>query len=194
MAPPTADEQKLIDRNTQYLESMLADEVLSEDEETQFQEAYDLEVEALSEQFGMETERLGASRMAELTSRGVMGTTTGENIIARDQQKYAETLGANIAELGMSKDIARSDMELAKKQMAQQGYKLTSGLMQNRTSDALAQAGMAQNYYTGQNIMSANASLSSALMNQQWDQYGYQQRMGGAAKFTGMGQSFIKMA
>ena len=186
-AGPTAEELALQDKMSDYYETMMADEVLSEDEAAAFDEEYNLQLSALQDQFAIQTEEAGAARMAELASRGILETTTGRDIIAKDQQKYTDILGSNISELGEAKEIAKSDMELAKKRMAQQGYNLTSGILQYRQNDALTQAATMQNYYTNDNMMKANTALQNAIRTQTWDQWAYNQKMTSLGTTAGIG-------
>lgn len=191
-APPTAEEVAMQTRATEYYNIMLGKEVLSPEEESMFDKEYELQLLALQEQFGMQTEELGGQRMAELASRGVLETTTGRDIIAKDQQKFTSVLAENVAGLGTAKEVAKSDMEAAKRQMAQQGYELTSGILQSRASDDMEQATRLQNYYTGENVLSSNNALQNALRRQQWGQWAYNQKMTSLGSITGIGVGMMK--
>jgi len=191
MLTTTPEEAAMNAKAQEYLETMMADEVLSPDEEAEFEREYELSKQALLGQFGIESERYGASQMAELASRGMLETTVGERQIATTQQQFAGELMGNIAEMGQAKELAKSDMEAAKKQMAMQGYQLTKGLMQSNLQAGLTSATNLQNYMASRTAMGANTALQNALINQARNKAQYQQRMSMWGGMTGLGSGMM---
>jgi len=188
----TPEEQAMMDKEQQYFEEMMAKDILSPQEEAEFEREYSLQLEALQEQFGLETEQYGAKQMADLVSRGVLGTTTGETSIAQSQQQFANVLAGQVSELGQAKELAKSDVEAAKREMAQQGYRLTSGLFQSQATSTLQAASNLQNYYGGREQLQAQTQLQNALAQQMREQAGYQSRMRFWGGVAGLGTGLMK--
>ena len=210
---PTAEETQLVNLQTQllqrqiagipaqeefearqqgYFDQMVSEGQLSPEEEAAFNEEYGLRSEALKEQFGLESEKYGASQVADLTSSGMLETTTGRNIISGTQERFANVLSGQIAELGQSKELAKSDVEAAKREMAMQGYKLTSGLLQSQISSALNTSTNLQNYYGSRGEMEAQVQLQHTLAEQAREQAGHRQRMNLWGNLTNMGFGMMK--
>jgi hypothetical protein len=190
-ANPSEDEQALIKKQAEYYDQMMADSVLSPEEEAEFEREYNLQLSALQEQFGIETREAGGRQMADLISRGMFDTTTGRDIIAKSQGDYATKLAEQISAMGQAKEFAKYDMELAKRNLAQTGYELTSGIRQANMQTALSAAMSAENYYAGRGGLEANAALQNALATQARNQAEYRNRMGIWSGMMGMGQSLV---
>ena len=187
MLTETPEDKLMREKSQQYLEQMMAEEQLSPDEEAAFAREYELQKQALMGQFNIESQRYGASELADLAARGMLETTTGERQIATTQQRFTGQLMSNIAEMGQAKELAKADMEAAKREMAMQGYRLTSGMMQGQIQAGLQTATNLQNYFATRNQMGANAALQNALMNQARNKAVYQQRMSLFGGLTGLG-------
>jgi hypothetical protein len=191
-ANPSPEQQALTSKQTEYYNQMIADNTLSPEEESQFNNEYNLQLQALQEQYGIQTKDLGGTQMADLVSRGMYDTTTGQNAIAKSQGDYAAQFGQQVQNLGQAKEYAKYNMSLAKQSLAQTGYELTSGINQANMSTALNAAMSAENYYAGRGGLEANAALQNALAEQTRNQAEYKNRMGVWSGMLGMGQSLVK--
>lgn len=191
-ANPSPEQQALLAKQKEYYDQMLADNTLSPEEEAQFEEEYNLQLQALNEQFGIQTKEAGGTQMADLVSRGMLDTTTGRNAIARSQRDYAGQLGQQIESMGQAKEYAKYNMDLAKRSLSQTGYELTSGINQSNMNTALQAAMSAENYYAGRGALDANAALQNALATQSRNQAEYKNRMGIWSGMLGMGQSMVQ--
>jgi hypothetical protein len=186
------EQQALYNKSTEYYQQMINDNTLSPEEEADFEKEYNLQLQALNEQFGRETKEAGGSQMASLVARGMFDTTTGRNEMAKSQEDYANILAQQTVSMGGSKETAKYNMDLAKKQLSQSGYELTTGLNQNQMQTAL-QASMAmQNYYLNQGAMQANAALTNAMSTQAMEKAKYNQRMNMWGSVVGMGSGLLK--
>lgn len=190
-ANPSPEQQALTAKQTEYYNQMMADATLSPEEEADFEREYNLQLEALQEQFGIETKEAGGKQMADLVSRGMLDTTTGRNIVAKSQGDYATQLAQQIENMGQAKEYAKFDMELAKRNLAQTGYELTSGINAANMATALNAAVSAESYYAGRGGLEANAALQNALATQSRNQAEYKNRMGIWSGMLGMGQSMV---
>ncbi|MFH0959644.1 MAG: hypothetical protein V1897_13170 [Pseudomonadota bacterium] len=187
----TPEQAALAAKQTEYYNQMLADNTLSPEEEADFEKEYELQLQALNETYGRETTKAGGTQMAELVSRGMLDTTTGRDIIADTQEKSAEQLATQISSMGEAKEFAKYDMELAKRNLAQTGYALTSGIKAANLQTALQAAMSAENYYAGRGGLEANAALQNALAAQSRNQAEYKNRMGIWGGMLGLGQSMV---
>lgn len=193
IAQQNSPEQKaLMAKQKEYYDQMIADNTLSPEEEAEFDREYALQLQALTEQYGIQTRDAGGRQMADLVSRGMLDTTTGRNIVAKSQGDYAMKLAEQISAMGQAKEFAKFDMDLAKRNLAQTGYELTSGINQANMQTALNAAMSAENYFAGRGGLEANAALQNALADQARSQAKYQNRMNIWSGMLGMGQSMIK--
>lgn len=188
----TPEQAALAAKATEYYNQMIAQGELSPEEEAAFNKEYELSVAALEEKFGIESKRAGATQMAELTARGVMDTTTGENAISRTQEDFAKVLESTKADMLQAKEFAKSDMELAKQSLATSGYALTSGMSQAQMQTALEASLNAQNYYLGRGGLEASANLTNALMDQALQKSQYIERLKSWGAIAGMGGGMMK--
>lgn len=188
----TPEQAALATRATEYYNQMVAQGELSPGEEAEFNKEYELSVQALEEKFGIESKRAGATQLAELTSRGVLDTTTGENAIARTQEEFAKILGSTKADMLQAKEFAKSDMELAKQSLATSGYSLTSGMSQAQMQTALEASLNAQNYYLGTAQTQASANLTNALMNQALQKSAYIEKLKTWGAIAGVGGGMMR--
>ena len=147
-----------------------------------FEKERDLQLSALEEKFGIESERYGGKQLASLVHRGILESTTGEEEIAQTQEKFAELLG----------EQKGSIMEASKRQMAGAGYRLTSGMSQSQTLTALEAASGLQNYFLGRGGLEAEGALTNAILNQQREKAAYEGRMSVWKGMTGMGMGMMK--
>lgn len=191
-ANPSPEQLALTAKQTEYYDQMIADATLSPEEEADFEKEYNLQLQALNEQFGRETEEIGGRQMADLLARGIYDTTTGRNIVAKTTEDQARALAEQISAAGQAKEYAKFDMELAKKNLAQTGYELTSGINAANMATALQAAMSAENYFAGRGGLEANAALQNALATQARNQAEYKNRMGIWSGMLGMGQSLVK--
>ena len=190
-APDLSDEEKgllnaiiqslngavdLTDEQQKFLDQLNASTLITPQEELDFDQEFEIAKQALTERFGIETERLGATQLAELAGRGVLESTTGERAIARTQAEFSEILSGQISDLGVAKETAKSDLAAGRRELAQSGYNLTSSLNQNQQNTAL-QASMAlSNFMSGRGGIQANTALNNALLQQTVNQAQYNQR------------------
>ena len=186
------EEQALYKKSTEYYEQMIADNTLSPEEETEFEKEYQLQAEALNQQYARETKEAGGTQFASLVARGMFDTSVGTQEMARSQENYATILSEQIGGLGEAKETAKYSMDLAKRQLAQSGYQLTSGLNQSQMQTALQAAMAGQNYYLSQGNMKAQSALQNALSTQMMEQSKYKQRMNMWGSVTGMGMGLLK--
>lgn len=191
-AGPTAEEQQLYNKQKEYIDQLIADMTLSPEEEAEFEKEYGLKLEALREQFGEETEKYGSKQLASLVSRGMLETSTGEQEIAETQQRFAEILSGSEAEMTEAKELAKSDLDAAKRSLSQQGYQLTTGMQQSQIQTALQAAMGLESYYMNRGGMQASAALQNALTQQAINKSKYQQRMDTWSALTGLGGSIMK--
>lgn len=182
-----AGEAGLKDKMSGYADMMMSDSPLSQEEAAMFEEEYDLQLSALQEQFGRAAERTGASRMAELSSRGVLETTTGTDIISQDQEYYADQLSQSISELLTQKEVSIAEAENAKRSMAQQGYELTSNILQSRQFSDLSAIGSLQDYSSAISRLTAQNQFGATIRQQTLDSYKYNKNLADAGKIIGAG-------
>jgi hypothetical protein len=191
-AGPTPEERALIAKQQEYYEQLIADETLSDEERAEFEKERDLQLSALEEKFGIESERYGGKQLASLVHRGILESTTGEEEIAQTQERFTEILGEQKGSIMEASEIAKSDFEAAKRQMAGAGYRLTSGMSQSQTLTALEAASGLQNYMLGRGGLEADAALTNAIVNQQRERAAYEGRMSTWKGLTGLGMGLMK--
>lgn len=179
-------------RQKEYYDLMMSDEILSAEESAMFDEQYENELSALEEKYAIQFERHGASRMADLASRGVLETTTGMNTISEDQQQYSDLLGQGTSAILQDKELAKMDFAEAKRTMAQKGYNLTSGIYQNKISTDMSKANLLQNYETSQGIQKVGRELTNAMREQSWNQYAYNQKKSSEAGSLGLWSTILE--
>jgi len=186
------EQDALYAKSAEYYQQMLADQTLSPEEEAEFDKEYNLQLQALNEQYGRETKEYGGTQMASLLARGMWDTTTGTQEMGKTQEQFATILGEQTAGLLESKETAKYSMDLAKRQMVQSGYELSSGLNQNQLQTALQASMSMQNYYLNQGSMQAQSALQNALSTQTMQQAQYKQRMNLFSGMTGLGMGLMK--
>lgn len=175
---PSEEQTKLAEQQQKYFETLTANQTLSEDELAEFEREYNLQLSALQDQYQLKLDEDSSSLYADLVSRGVDTTTTGRNLQTKLAKGYGEALQGSIAELGQAQETAKYDMEQAKREMALQGYKLTSDIQQFNLNNSLAMAQNTQNYLATNRAMSASAALQNAILTQQVQQEAYRNRQG----------------
>lgn len=188
----TALSDTLNNQSNQYYQNMIDAGTLTPDEEADFENEYNLQLQALNEQFARETQAAGGKQMASLVARGMFDTSVGSREIAKTQEDYAGILGEQTANLLTAKETAKTNLTQARQQLAQSGYQMTSSMAQNQMQTAL-QASMAlQNYYANQGATTANTSLQNALYNQAVQRNEYNQRMSLLSGVTGLGLGLLR--
>lgn len=188
----TPEQKALSEKGAAYYEQMMAQNVLSPEEEAEFDKEYQLQLEALNEQYNKEAKEYGGTQMANLVARGMWDTSTGTQEISNTQEKFGGILASETSNMLQAKEYAKYDMEMAKRQLASSGYALTQGMSQSNAQTAL-QASMAmQNYYLNQGSMQANAALQNAMAQTARDQAQYKQRMALWSGVTGLGAGMMK--
>ncbi len=186
------EQEALYAKQREYLDQITADITLSPEEEAEFEKEYGLSLAAVKEQFGIESEKAGATQMASLVSRGMLETTTGETEIADTQKKFAELLGQQEATMLESKETAKYDLEAAKRELGQAGYQLTTGMQQSQMQTALQAAMGLETYALNRGGAQANAALENALVQQSIEKAKYQQRMNMWNVGTQLGTGVLK--
>jgi len=179
-------ESELEKTQRQYFDQLQENQVLSPEEESAFNQEYELQKQALMEQFNIEAGQAGAKRYAQQVASGIADTTTGVNIERDTKLKESQALLSSLSELGLSRETAKSDFELAKQEMSLQGYKLTSQLMQDQLNQALSVSSNIQNYYSANRSMQAQTALQNAINKQVSEQSRYQNRLGLASIGTSL--------
>ena len=170
-----------------YLKWLMGQQTLSPEESELFEKQFDLEVAALTEQFQYESEQYGGKQMADLVARGVFESTTGERAIGETTRRQTGIFQGSVAQLRESEQLAKSDFGAAKTQMAQQGYRLTSSMMQDSLSQAMDISLSMQSYYQDVRGSEASAALQRALDKQAKEQAAYNQRVGTGVGIAGIG-------
>ena len=181
------EESGLRSKMSSYSDLMLSDSPLSPEEEAAFDQEYELQLSALNEQYGQATERSGAARMAELASRGVLETTTGQDTIAEDQRYNTEQLSQSVSALLNQKEVSRSEAENAKREMARTGYELTSGMLQSRQFSDLSTIGALQDYSSSMSRVQAQNKYSKVIREQQLGAWKYNRNLSDIGKIVGAG-------
>lgn len=182
-----AEEEQLRERLTGYENLLMSDNILTDEESAMFDEEYNNQLAALQEQFGIETERTGAARLADLASRGVLETTTGENILAEDAQSNAYNLSQSTAELLNQKEVSRAEAERAKREMALQGYNLVGSMLQSRQMSDLSDIGILQDYQSAISRLTSTNRTDSIIRENALNQYKYKQNLANIGKIAGAG-------
>lgn len=157
--------------NKKYYDQLMSEEFLSDAELSGFDKEYDLQLKALQQKYDTQFRDASAGTMANLAHRGVLETTTGSNVITNQQRDYADALASDTASLLNEKQLKIMDAEEAKRQMALQGYNLTSGILQQKQSNALTSAGLLQNYFTNQQLGNVGTQVQNYINQQSWAQY-----------------------
>jgi hypothetical protein len=168
-----------------YFDMFSSGGALSADEKAMFEEEYELQLDALQEQYAMEVERTGASRMAELTSRGVLDSTTGRDLIAEDKRRSVGYLSSAVSELLAKKEVSKAEAEAAKREMARQGYELTSGILQQRRVSDLSELSALQGYHSSMSRMEATNRGADVIRAQSLNQYNYNRRLSDIGRLAG---------
>jgi hypothetical protein len=193
IAGPSPEEQALLDKQKEYYDQLIADETLSPEEQAEFERERDLQLEALEETFAIESGRHGATQLADLVHRGILESTTGVEQIALTQEQFTQLLGEEKTNIMEASELAKSDMEAAKREMAGAGYSLTSAMTQTQTLTALEAASGLQNYFMGRGGLEAQSALTNAILNQTREQAAYQGRMDKWKLGTGVGLGMMQM-
>jgi hypothetical protein len=173
-----------------YLEWLMGQQTLSPEESELFEMQYDLEVAALTEQFQYESEQYGGKQMADLVARGVFDSTTGERAVAETTRRQTGIFQGSVAQLREAEQLAKSDFSAAKTEMAQQGYRLTSTMLQDSLSQAMDISMGMQNYYQDVRGSEASAALQRALDKQAKEQARYRDRIGTGLGIAGIVSGF----
>ena len=160
-----------------YYQDLLKDSLLSPEEELSIDKQYDLEAQAFRDKLNIEGQRIGNTQLAELTSRGVLESTTGENAIARTQSEFADVLMQGESAIEGNRLTAKTDLDTAKRSLAQSGYNLTSQMSQNQMNTALEASMYSQNYLMGNRGLQASTNLQNALLTQASEKAKYDQRL-----------------
>lgn len=203
---PTAEEQQILDlsrkaihtyginreleaglesRASEYFDMFSSGGALSDEENNMFEQEYEAQLGALQEQYAMDTERSGAARMAELTSRGVLDSTTGRDLIAEDKRRSTGYLSAAVSDLLTQKEVSKSQAEAAKREMARQGYELTSGILQQRKVGDLNELSALQGYHSAISRMAAVNRGDRVMREQSLNQYNYNKNLADIGRLAG---------
>ena len=165
------------------------DATLSPGELADFDTQYQLELEALREQFGIESGRAGATQFASQVDRGIFDSTTGANESMLTQERFADLLAQAEGDLMFQQEQDQTDLLSAKQGLEMGKYSLTEGMNQDQIRTAMEAAMAMSNYYqTGRGI-TASSNLNNALIKQSYDQQKYNQRgqIGGLVQGIGTG-------
>jgi len=165
---------------------------LTPEEIADFEEQYLNELNALVADFDIKKERVGARQIAELTSRNMLTTTTGERSLAETQQTFSDVLMGAQADLLQSKESAMQDYDTAKKDIARARYQISSGMTQAQINTSLQAATALQDYYLSKGGARAQSALNSALMTQANEKAKYDQRSELWGTVAGIGGSLLK--
>ena len=187
----TPEQIALEKKQGEYFQTLTEEQTLSAEEEAEFTKEYDLQVESLREQHGLELGKASNRLYADLVARGVADSTTGEDIQSELTGRYGESLQSSIGELGLSMETAKSDVGAAKKEMALQGYKMMSDIQQSNLDYKMNLASTTQNYLSTNRSMTASTALQNSMMKQMSDQYAYQMKMGGLGALGGAGLKLL---
>jgi len=121
----------------------------------------------------------------------VLESTTGENAIARTQSEFADVLMQGESAIEGNRLTAKTDLDTAKRSLAQSGYNLTSQMSQNQMNTALEASMYSQNYLMGNRGLQASTNLQNALLTQASEKAKYDQRLNLWKGVAGLGTALM---